>query len=342
MIFRCPACGAEAPAHPAVLACPSCCGPLELSERYRPARRVTLGEPATPVLALKWDGLDIIVKHEGALPTGSFKDRGASVLVSWLVERGVRRALDDSSGNAGAALAAYCARAGITCEVYVPEGAPATKLRQVEAYGARVVRIAGPRAAVTAAAEAAATAGTVYASHSRSPLFLEGTRSFAEELWQQLGGRAPDVLVLPVGGGSLLLGAHRGFAALGCLPRIVGAQPSACAPLARAVAQRSRRAVEVEPQGSAAGGTLIPHPVRGEAVLAAVAQTGGTIVEVAEDQLLAAHVRLGRAGLYAEPTSALAVAALWHHPIAEPGETVAVALTGHGLKQAAFGSQARA
>jgi threonine synthase len=330
--FRCTACASELPAAPEAWSCPSCGGPLDVTAPYEPARRVTLGEPVTPVVRLAWDGLDVTFKHEGALPTGSFKDRGASVLVSWLAEHGVRRAHDDSSGNAGAALAAYCARAGIACDVYVPADAPASKLRQTEAYGARTIPVEGGREAVTEAATAAAASGAVYASHAWSPVYLEGTRTFAAELWDQLGGRAPDVLVLPVGGGSLLLGAHRGFAVLGAVPRIVGVQPAACAPLARAIAEGSPRPVEVQGGRSVAGGALIRRPVRGEAILAAVRESGGTVVEVGDEATLAARARLGREGVYAEPTSALAVAALGAHRVAEPGERVAVALTGHGLK----------
>ncbi|MGX6450099.1 pyridoxal-phosphate dependent enzyme, partial [Patulibacter sp. S7RM1-6] len=201
---------------------------------------VTLGEPTTPLVELEWDDVAVTVKLEGALPTGSFKDRGAAVLVSWLRAQGAEAVVEDSSGNAGAALAAYCARAGIRCAVYVPESAPPQKLDQLRAHGATPVLVPGPRPAATGAARRAVAEGAVYASHAWSPLYLAGTQTFAFELWEQLG-TAPDVLVLPVGGGALLLGAFHGFRALrdaghiDRIPRLVAAQAAACAPLAAAL-----------------------------------------------------------------------------------------------------------
>jgi threonine synthase len=304
---------------------------------------ITLGEPTTPLLAADWDGLDVVFKLEGALPTGSFKDRGAALLVSWLAERSVTRVLDDSAGNAGAALAAYCARAGIGCDIYLPGDQSGAKLTQILAYGARPVRIPGSRQEATDAAEAAASDGAVYAAHAWSPFYLAGTQTFAFEIWEQLGGRAPDVLVLPVGGGSLLLGAHLGFGALARAgrirrpPRLVGVQAAACAPLARAVAAGLREPVAVEPEPTVAEGVRIGRPVRGRAVLSALALTSGTAVAVDEEAIRRAHRRLAGSGVFVEPSSAAAVAGLERlreARLVERGETVAVALTGNGLKTA--------
>jgi threonine synthase len=188
--------------------CASCEGPLDFDEEPELDAIVSLGEPATPLVAVTLDGLTVTAKLEGALPTGSFKDRGSRVVASALREYGVQGVVIDSSGNAGASLAAYCARAGIVCEVYAPASASATKLAQIRAYGARVVPIDGSRQDVTAAAVSAA-----YASHAWTPWFLHGTTTFADEIYRQLA-RAPDAIVLPVGAGTLLLGIARGFAAL--------------------------------------------------------------------------------------------------------------------------------
>src|SRR5438105_6640897 len=141
--FVCPACGATPAAEPSTWRCPTCGGPLELParairplagpmmaplaaggvnryERWLPVHRlVSLGEPLTPIVRARWSGVEVVWKVEGALPSGSFKDRGSSVLVGWLAERGVNRAVDDSTGNAGASRAAYCARAGIACQIHV-------------------------------------------------------------------------------------------------------------------------------------------------------------------------------------------------------------------------------
>ena len=173
---------------------------------------LSLGEPTTPLVSFG----DVLLKLEGALPTGSFKDRGAAVQVAALRERGITHVVEDSSGNAGAALAAYCARAGIRCDIYVPSSAPETKLDAIRAYGANLIPVDGPRANATLAAEAA---DAHYASHAHDPMYLEGTKTFAFELYDQLGG-APDAVVFPVGGGALLLGAHKGFQELGVSPKL--------------------------------------------------------------------------------------------------------------------------
>ena len=302
--------------------CGSCRGPLALEGDSPPP--VSLGAVVTPLL--EWEGATL--KLEGALPTGSFKDRGAAAMVGWLAAHGVERVIEDSSGNAGAALAAHCARAGIGCDIYAPESTPPAKLAQIEAYGAWIVRVPGPRPKATEAAEAAAEQGAVYASHAWSPVFLAGTRTFAAELLEQLGGEAPDAIVFPVGGGSLLLGAYLGFAEVGDVPRLICAQAAACAPLVAAFEAGSPEPLPVEVQPSVADGIRIPEPVRGAEVLRAVRESGGTAIAVSEDEILGAYRRAAADGILVERTAAVALAAL---PRVE-GERVVVAVTGHGLK----------
>lgn len=346
---HCSACPWDGPAELHVWRCPRCAGALELTYppladvaltgnglwRYAPwlpvaVDPVTLGEPATPLVPLAGR----TVKLEGALPTGSFKDRGAAVLVAWLRAAGATLVVEDSSGNAGAALAAYAARAGIACQVHVPASAPAAKVDQLRAYGATPVLVDGPRSAATASAIDAAQAGAVYASHAWHPLYQAGTRTFAFELHEQLGGRAPDAIVVPTGGGALLLGAYLGFAALHAaglvdrVPRLVAAQAAACAPLARAFAQGLEDPVAVDPVPSLADGIQVAAPVRGRQVLAALRATGGTAVTVTEEEIAAAHRGAARAGLLVERTAAVALAAA----DGVAGDEVVVAATGHGLK----------
>ena len=354
--LRCRRCGTTGAADLRTWRCPSCRGPLEappttiLTEelageglwRYAPwlpvRTRVSLGEPTTPLVDLNWGGRRVIVKNEGALPTGSFKDRGAAVLVSWLRDRGAAAVVEDSSGNAGAALAAYCARAGIRCEIYVPSDAPGAKVAQLRAYGATPILVDGPRSDATAAAVRAARAGSVYASHAWNPVYLAGTQTFAFELWEQLGRDVPDVLIVPVGGGALLLGAHLGFAALrrgGLIervPRLVAAQAAACAPLARAFDDGLPDPVPVVPSASVADGIQIGRPVRGREVLAAIRASGGSAVALDDRAIIAAHGAAALQGLLVERTSATALAALELPGVVEPGEGVVVAATGHGLK----------
>ncbi len=348
--------------------CPACAGVLELPAtpidpgavrrgsgawRYAPwlgaagtagSEPVTLGEPETPLVQAPWGHAEVAFKLEAALPTGSFKDRGAAVLVSWLRDRGVRAVVEDSSGNAGAALAAYCARAGIRCTVYVPASASPAKLAQIRAYGARVEAVPGPREAATDAAVAgAAASGAAYASHLWNPAFLAGTATFAYETWEQLGRHVPDVAVFPVGGGTLLLGAYRGWAALreaglaNRVPRLVGVQVAACAPLAAAFDAGLDAPAPVDPGLSVAEGILTPRPPRGSQILTAVRATGGCMVTVDDDATMAALRDLGRLGLYVEPTAAVAAAGL--RVLLERGrvaanDEVVCALTGSGLKAA--------
>ncbi|MBM4437227.1 MAG: pyridoxal-phosphate dependent enzyme [Actinobacteria bacterium] len=360
----------------AALTCPTCGGPLDARTalpdlscglspivdaraqgiwRYRAglalapdAEAVTLGEGSTPVAPLgAWaraHGLGRVwAKLEYLAPTGSFKDRGAAVVVTALASRGVGRVLEDSSGNAGAAIAAYGARAGLPVTVFVPALAPEAKLRQIAAYGAEVRRISGTREDVAAAAESAArTPGVAYASHSRDPMFLEGTKTFAFELVERFGPDLPEHLVFPVGNGGLLLGAYKGLCELQQahltlrMPRLHLAQAAGCAPLVEAIARGATEPVAVARAPTIAGGVEVGAPVRGAQVLAAVRATHGAAVALEERDIRAARDELARVeGLYLEPTAALAFAAvprLVAQGVIAPTAAVLVPATGGGLK----------
>lgn len=342
----CPRCGATGDLASS-WRCEACAGPWDLPEWPSPAQwpqalePASLGEPITPLVSL--DGVfagDVWGKLEGALPTGSFKDRGSATLVGWLRSVSIGHVVIDSSGNAGASMAAYCAAAGIRCDVFVPAAASPAKLTQVRAYGSRISTIEGSRADVTKAAIDAGRSGVTYASHMWNPYFLVGTQTFAHELTQQLEaiGRSPSTIVFPLGAGTLLLGAYRGFRALegmglvGRMPRLIGVQASACAPLARAF--EGGEGSEAPCGGSLAEGILIANPPRADAVLAAVRETGGAVVTVDEPGIVAAFTRLARRGVYVEPTSAAAAAGVAQ--LAAEGRlddgVIVVALTGSGLK----------
>ncbi len=299
------------------------------------APAVTLGEGGTPLVAMAWGEHQIWLKLEGQNPTGSFKDRGAAVLVTGLAAQGVTNVVEDSSGNAGAALAAYAARAGLACQVCVPATASGPKLAQIAAYGATLVPVNGIRQYATLAAWSAAAHGTTYASHVYHPLYLEGTKTLAYELWEDLGEAAPTRVVVPVGNGTLLLGLWRGFqdllgaGAIDRLPALVAAQAAACAPLSSAFAVGAREAAPVEPRPTQAEGIAIARPVRGAQILAALHATNGGAVAASEEEISAARLRLAHAGFYVEPTAAVAAAALSKLP---PLPGTVVVLTGHGLK----------
>lgn len=364
---ECETCGRRFPAREVLWRCP--CGgplavrfkpvfPLETFEegpltqwRFRAALAleddaviVSLGEGMTPLVAADWDGADARFKLDYLNPTGSFKDRGVSTLVSWLRQAGIGEVVEDSSGNAGAALAGYCAHAGIDCRIFVPADTPPGKVVQMVAFGATITRVPGPRAATTEAVLAAAR-DTFYASHNWHPFFGDGTRTYAFEIAEQLGWRAPDHVVAPAGSGSLILAAFEAFSQLrdagkvSRMPRIHAAQAAACAPLALAWQRGASAPSAVDPQPTAADGIRIAAPVRGGRVLAALRASGGSAVAVSEGELWAAWRRLARLGLYVEPTSAVPAAALSRLRAAgtvAPGEVVAVPLTGSGLKATAL------
>ncbi|MBL8096556.1 MAG: pyridoxal-phosphate dependent enzyme [Anaerolineales bacterium] len=356
MTFKCTSCGRPQPLTFTGFLCPTCTGLLGLAQppvfdagridlslpgiwRYRPtlglpddAPVVTLGEGNTPLIPLALNGRTIHFKHEGLNPTGAFKDRGMAVVFSWLRLLGVTEAIEDSSGNAGASFAAYAACSGVKARVFVPAGAAGAKRRQIEAYGADLVAIDGPRSKAAEAARAAALAGAVYASHVFNPLGLLGNATCAYEIVAQLG-RAPEAVILPVGHGTLLLGLSLGFQALKAagvipaVPRLIGVQAMACAPL-WAVAKHGRQGLDWVTEGETiAEGIRVVQPLRGDAVLAAITASGGSLYAIDDDQIRTGHGELARRGLFVELTSA----AVWPVLAETSGDVVAI-LTGHGLK----------
>lgn len=318
--------------------------------RYRealPVRRgdyiVTLGEGMTPLIQIAWDGARPLLKLEHQNPTGSFKDRGAAVLITVAKGLGVRAVVEDSSGNAGSAIAAYAAAAGMTCRILVPAYASEVKLIQVRAYGAAVQRIEGSREEVAAAAQAAcAAAGAAYyASHYWNPLFFEGTKTFAFEVWEQLGRRVPEAVVVPTGHGTLLLGAHKGFGELRAqglvnrLPRLIAVQSAACAPLYEVVQRGLPELPPLPPPDTFAEGIAIRTPIRWRQMVRAIAESGGEVARVPDAAVQAALLKAARLGILMEPTAATALAG--YSQLLETGRLardteVVIPITGSGLK----------
>jgi len=299
-------------------------------------RRVTLGEGWTPLVEAP--DREAEYKLDWLFPTGSFKDRGATATISHALELGVSRVVEDSSGNAGAAIATYAARAGIDAEIFVPASAKPGKLRAIERTGATVRKIEGSRQEVTdACIEAVERDDSWYASHAWNPAFFEGTATMACEIAAQRGWTAPDVLVTPLGHGTLFLGAYRGFSRLKdagwieTLPRLYGSQAAGSAPIAAA----RRGSDGTAGDNTLADGIQIREPARREQILAAIEHTGGDAVAVGADRTEQVYDRLHRQGLYTEPTCAVAPAGLdllRARGEIESGEDVVVALTGSGLK----------
>jgi len=273
--------------------------------------RVSLGEGWTPAVeASAWDAT---FKLEYVSPTGSFKDRGATVTVSRAAALGVDTILEDSSGNAGAAIATYAARAGIDARIYVPASTPPAKRSRIAQTGADVVAVQGDRGAATEACLAAVADGDGwYGSHAWHPGFYAGTATFAYEVAAQRGWSAPDAVVLPVGHGTLFLGAARGFQALVAAgwieeaPRLLAVQAAGTAPLVAAV----RSDAAAAGTNRVADGVQIEAPARVDAVIEAVAATGGDAIAVGGDRTERVLDRLQTRGFGVEPTAALAPAGL--------------------------------
>ena len=301
---------------------------------------VTMGEGWTPLVRDAWEGAAVDFKLDFLMPTGSFKDRGMTVMVSYLRSRGVTHVLEDSSGNAGASLSAYCARGGLRCRVLVPETASYPKIAQIAACGAEVMTIRGSRQDVADAA--LAMSGEIfYASHNWQPFFAEGTKTLAYELWEQLGFRAPDAVVMPVGYGANVLGCDRGFSELLAnreierVPRLYGVQAANCAPYYAAFRSGVEHFVPVAVSPTVAEGVASSKPTRMREVLAPVRASGGEILAVTEDEIVRALAALARMGFYVEPTSAVAAAGLSQliaRGAIRQGETTILVLTGSGLK----------
>ena len=303
-------------------------------------RRVTLGEGWTPLVDAR--GWDAAFKLEYVFPTGSFKDRGATTTLSRAAGLGVERVLEDSSGNAGAAIATYAARAGVDATVYVPADAKPAKLAAIERAGADVERVAGSRQDVTDACIAAADAGEGwYASHAWNPAFLAGTATFAMEVCAQRGWSAPDAVVCPLGHGTLFLGACRGFRALreagwiDDVPRLLGAQAAGVAPVVEEVRGADGDGDE---RNDVADGIQIAAPARAAEIRDAIEATDGDAIAVGADATRAALERLREVGFYVEPTAAVGPAALEAYResgVLSPDADVVVPLTGSGLKDPA-------
>jgi threonine synthase len=314
--------------------------------RYREAIPIDAGENLvsydegfTPLCVLRLKEGNVLVKLDFLYPSGSYKDRGAAVLVSQAQALRVREVVQDSSGNAGAAVACYCAKAGIKCHVFVPEKTSPGKTSQISSYGAVLHKVPGSREDTAEAARMFAET-YFYASHVWNPFFLQGTKTFAFEICEQLEWKAPDTVILPAGNGTLLLGAYIGFGDLlkagiiAKMPKFVAVQATNCAPLYHAFQQEKSSPVSIEPCPTLAEGIAIASPLRGAQMLRCVRESEGDFLVVEEDEIQGALREVSLQGLYIEPTSAAVVAGVKNYlrTSAQPDELIVSVLTGSGLK----------
>jgi threonine synthase len=324
-----------------------------------PEQALTLGEGNTPLvrserLAAALGLRALWFKYEAANPTGSYKDRIAAVALTRVRERRLAGWLATSSGNAGAALAAYGARSGIAGTVVVPANAAPAKLAQIRAYGPRLVPVEGfgtsaaiDEAVFTTLRAVAAEQGLALSitAHAFDPYALDGAKTVAFEIAEALAA-PPDRVYLPAGGGGLATAMARGFEewrAAGrapAVPRLAVVQAAGCAPIVRAW-ERGAPLVPVEQVTTGISGVQLAAPPDGAALLAAIARTQGAACAVEDAAVYAAQARLAmEEGLLVEPAGALSVAGLIADVAAgriAPDERIVCVLTGSGFKdRAAF------
>jgi len=286
----------------------------------------------------------LYVKNEGENPTGSFKDRGMTVGITKAVELNMKTVICASTGNTSASLAAYAARAGLQCIVLIPSGKIAYgKLAQAMVYGAKVVQIRGDfDQALKMVLELSEKHREVYLLNSINPYRLEGQKSLAYEICDQLNREAPDRVVLPVGNAGNISAIWKGFTEfhkLGLidkLPKMTGIQAQGAAPIAKAIKNGSNEIMPITKPETIATAIRIGAPVSWKKALRAIRESKGTAETVTDEEILEAQKMLARSeGLFVEPASASSIAGL--KKLSESGkidrdEVIVCVTTGHGLK----------
>jgi threonine synthase len=286
----------------------------------------------------------LYVKNEGENPTGSFKDRGMTVGVTKAVELGVKSVICASTGNTSASLAAYAAKAGLQCSVLIPSGKIAYgKLAQAMIYGAKVIQVRGNfDQALDVVLKLSEKHRSIYLLNSINPFRIEGQKSLAYEICDQLNQESPDRVVVPVGNAGNISAIWKGFTefhelgVVKVLPKMTGIQAVGAAPIAQAIKNGSDTIVPVGKPETLATAIRIGAPVSWKKALIAIRESSGTAETVTDAEILAAQKLLARVeGLFVEPASASSIAGL--KKLVENGdvdkdERVVCVTTGHGLK----------
>jgi threonine synthase len=359
--LRCSVCGKSAPSL-LDYRCPSCGNPLNLKVqvnfdkakikdcdfsvwRYAnafpyvsEASIVTLGEGWTPLVRF---AENIFFKLENLNPTGSFKDRGSTTLISALhkmIKKAGGYISEDSSGNAGASVAAYAASAELKAKIYVPEAVSGPKFNQIQCYGAKVIKVSGDRSIIAHAAQRPED-NKFYIGHILHPLFRDGIRTLAYEIAEQQNWQSPDRVYIPVSAGTLLLGIAEGFSHLfqsriiPSIPTIVACQTNQVSPLYHRL--KNLRYTPPTTINSVADALLSVNPPLLELMTKGLQEVGGEAAIVSENEIVNAFRELAKRGFFVEPSSAVAYAA-FKKQIKEDTiskkDKVVVVLTGSGLK----------
>ena len=270
-------------------------------------RSVTMGEGMTPIIPFDDD---LMLKMDYFMPTLSFKDRGAAVLVTHCKSIGVKSCVQDSSGNAGNSVAAYSGRAGIECGIFVPEGASPGKIDMIRAHGATCTVVPGTRDHCADVCRAKVRdEGAYYANHVYNPYFYQGTKTYIYEIWEQLR-RIPQHIFLPLGNGTLFLGGLYGLehlvssGVIDKMPTVVAIQTENCAPFAKAKELALHDVPDIDVKPTLAEGIAIGKPMRAPEILDLIYKYDIEIVTIPEADILPARAALARRGVYAEHTTA--------------------------------------
>ncbi|MFN4082671.1 MAG: threonine synthase [Bacteroidia bacterium] len=296
---------------------------------------VSVSEGFTPLLELNLGSKPCYIKMDQIFLSGSYKDRGASVLISFVKQLGIKNVVQDSSGNAGASIAVYCALAKISCDIYVPKETSSGKVVQAKASGAKVILVEGDREKTAEVAFDAAKK-SYYASHCYNPVFFEGTKTFLFEVFEQLNFKMPEAIVLPAGNGTLLLGCFLGAKQLinagiaDNMPKLIAVQSSNCNPLYKFI---NNEPFTDNFGSTIAEGIAIKKPVRLKQMAEAVKQSNGLVINVDDEDIKKTWFNLAKMGFMVEPTSAATITGLniYLQNYVTSGNVVSL-FSGNGLK----------
>ncbi len=297
---------------------------------------ISLGEGLTPIVKLNDD---VLLKMDYFMPTLSYKDRGAAVLISHCKSIGVEKVVQDSSGNAGNSVAAYCGKAGIECEIFVPEGTSPKKIDMIRAHGATCTVVPGSRDhCADVCRQKVVDEGLYYANHVYNPFFYEGTKTYIYEVFEELK-RIPDNIIVPVGNGTLYIGIIKGLEELLAagmirkMPQIIAVQSEYCDPLIQASVKGLSEPATVSPRPTLAEGIAIGKPMRGKQILAYAKKYDVKFIHAPEDKILEARQELAEKGVYCEHTTAANYAAYKEYcKIYGKTPDTLIPMTGAGLK----------
>ncbi|SFI09620.1 L-threonine synthase [Tindallia magadiensis] len=299
-------------------------------------QQISLGEGMTPIISLNEN---VKMKMDYFMPTLSFKDRGAAVMIAHAKKIGIESVVQDSSGNAGNSVAAYSGKAGIACEIFVPEGTSQQKISMIQSHGAKVQIVPGNRdQCADMCRKKVKEAEMYYASHVYNPFFFEGTKTYIYEVYEQLG-RIPATIFIPLGNGTLFIGVVKALEefieskTIKEMPKIIAVQSENCAPIYRATITKEKEAVLLNPMPTLAEGIAIGAPMRGKEILDSIDRHKIQVVTAPEHQILEARNNLAKKGIYVEHTTAATYAAyLKYIEMNGPLKDCLIPMCGAGLK----------